>query len=179
MVDREARRKYAVLIRQFVSGRMTNDEYEDRVDGITYDKRDHAILEVYLLIWTCYDDLKTHRLTKQWRLDRPARRQVAQAVLFLQSDAEYQWPNNLWDGWVFLVTAFCVVLLFALLPETPLFIRLGMSVPLVVAWQCYERWQARRREKAADESAWPFLRQADLDEAARQPRLLNGKLAGH
>ena len=120
-------------------------------------------------------------MTEQWRLDHSARRQAVQAILFLQNNQEYEWRKHLWDGSVFLITAICILLLFALLPETPLLTRFAWSAPLVVAWQCYEQWQKTRKQTrkqsvtVGDKEAWPFLRQADLAEAVRHPRLLSGK----
>jgi len=161
-------------MRQFISGRMTSDEYEQRFFDLCVNKKDPALLEIFNEADALCEDARPNKLTQQWRLNNDERRRVAQAVLFLQSDAEYLWSEKLWDGSVFLITAFCVVLLFALLPETPLLIRFAMSVPLVAAWQWYERWQWKRSVIVGDKEAWPFLRQADLEEAARHPRLLNG-----
>ena len=174
MVDQEARRKYAELTRQFISGRMTTDEYESRFDTIEYDKNDQVIREVYRQVWFLYDDLRPHRMTKSHRLNRKGRHIIARFVLFLQSDQEYSWPKKLWDGSVFLVTAFLVVLLFALFPETPIILRGSIATLLVTAWLNYERWRIKRWEKSGDFEAWPFLQYADLEEARRHPRLLNG-----
>ena len=45
------------LTRQFISGRMTNDEYESGFDTIEYDKNDQVIREVYRQVWFLYDDV--------------------------------------------------------------------------------------------------------------------------
>lgn len=176
MVDQEARREYAEIVRQFTSGRMTVEEYEDRFLAIRINKKDPALPEICDTLSALYDEARPNRLTKQWRLDHDAQRRVAQTVLFLHSDQEYQWRKKLWDGSVFMVTAFFVLLLFALFPETALIIRAGVATVLVSGWITYERWQAKRQERKemGDTGAWPFLHQADLDEAARHPRLLNG-----
>ena len=178
MVDQEARRRYAELVRQFISGRMSLDEYEDRFANLHNDK-DLALREVWNFLASLCEDAYPQRMTQQWRLDRSARRQAAQAILFLQTDQEYEWRRPLWDGSVFLITAFVVFLIFALLQETPLLLRLAFSAPLLAAWQWYEQWQRKRKRSifAGDTDAWPFLRQADLAEAVRHPRLLNGKKA--
>ena len=178
MVDQEARRRYAELVRQFISGRMTNEEYEARFEAIECNTNDPAVFEAYHQVWFLYDDIKTHRMTGAHRLDRAGRRTIARMVLFLHSDEEYQWLTDLWNGSVFLITALLVVLLFALFPETALINKAVIAAVLTSAWINYERGQRTRRENrykmAGDTGAWPFLRQADLDEAARHPRLLNG-----
>ena len=94
MVDQKARRKYAELVRQFISGRMTNDEYEDRYEAIQQNKSDTAIGEIYHQLWFLYDDIQTHKMTGTHRLDREGRKTVAKTILFLQSDNEYQWPKD-------------------------------------------------------------------------------------
>ena len=175
MVDRKARREYAQLVRQFISGRMTNDEYEQKFFGLRATKKDTALVKIFMEVDTLCEDAYPNKLTQRWQLNNDERRRVAQAVLFLQSGAEYRWLDKLWDGSVFLITAFFIFLLFALLQETPLLIRFAVSVPLVAAWQWYEQWQRKQSAIVGDKEAWPFLHQADLEAARRQPRLLNGK----
>ncbi len=46
MVDQMARRQYGELVRQFTSGRMTTDEYEQRYIAIRFNKKDLAVSEV-------------------------------------------------------------------------------------------------------------------------------------
>lgn len=179
MVDQNARCEYAQLVRQFISGRMTNDEYEQRFFSLCAHKEDSALVEIFTEVDTLCEDARPNKLTQCWQLNNDARRRVAQAVLFLQSDAEYQWSEKLWDGSVFLITAFCVLLLFALLPETSLSVRFAASVPLIAAWQWYEQWQRRRSVIVGHKEAWPFLHQADLEAARRRPRLLNSKRTTH
>lgn len=175
MVDQKARREYAQLVRQFVSGRMTNDEYENRFEAIENDRNDRAFGAVHFELWFCYDDIQTHKMNGRYRLDREGRRTVAQVVLFLQSNQDYPWPKQLWDGSVFLAAAFLVVLAFALFPETAMITRTGTASIVTLAWVGYERRRARKWEASGDKEAWPFLHQADLEAARRQPRLLNGK----
>ena len=175
MVDQAARREYAELVRQFISGRMSLDEYEDRFGSLQFNKKDRALWEVWNFMASLCGDAYPQKMTEPWRLDPSARRHASQAILFLQTDQEYEWSKKLWDGSVFLITAFVVFLIFALPPEAPLLIHLALSAPLVAAWQWYEQWQRKRkRSVVGDKEAWPFLRQTDLAEAVRHPRLLNG-----
>ncbi len=156
---------------------MTNVEYEERQGQISAPK-DPALREIASEIWLLYDDNFTHRMTGTHRLTGESRRGVARAVLFLHSDCEYGWPETVWDGSVFLITAFLIVLQFALLPETSMAVRGSIGTVLLGLWVWYERkyYQKRQQqqEKAGDVDAWPFLRRAELDEAVRSPRLLSG-----
>ncbi len=181
MVDREARRKYAELVRQFISGRITNDEYEERFDAIRCDSDDFAIGEVYHQVWFLYDDMKTHRMTGTHRLDWEGRRATARIVLFLQSDTEYLWPKDGWFGEARMLLIFAAgistVFLLGLFPNNPLLI-VSMAVLVGVLLFTYYtvrmireglRWKAH-----GNTDVWPFLHQKDLDEAVRHPKLLNG-----
>lgn len=92
-VDVIARRKYARLLRSLVTGRITNFEYEDRVNKTVDFQNDRAIWAVYRYAWYLYDDLHTCRLTGPNALTKEARREVAKWLLFLYTDLEYQWPS--------------------------------------------------------------------------------------
>lgn len=178
MVDREGRRQYGQLIRQLASGRMTIEEYEDKCWGIPDRQNDPAIREIELEILLLCEGSAADQKTGRPKLSREARRNVARAVLFLQSDKEYRWPKEVWDGSVFLITAFLLVLLFVVLPDPAFAVKVGVAVELGLLWIEYERMQARRqhnkREAAGDTDVWPFLRRAELEDAVRRPRLLNG-----
>lgn len=180
MVDREARRQYGELLRQFISGRMTNDKYEERSSAIKCDANDPAVIETYYQAWFLYDDIKTHRMTGTHRLNREGRRTIARAVLFLQSDQEYGWPKD--SGFGILMTLFLVadvavgLLLLALFPDK-FMLTLGAFAclgALAVAYSSIRMILEKRLWAATgDVDAWPFLRHSDLEEATRHPHLLN------
>ena len=52
MIDRPSRNKLATAIRQYVSGRITNDNLDD----IEIDWRDSGALAVKERAWSLYDD---------------------------------------------------------------------------------------------------------------------------
>ncbi len=56
MADRDARRVYAELVRQFISGRMTNDEYEERFEQLKLENLDPAVDKILYQVWGLYDD---------------------------------------------------------------------------------------------------------------------------
>ena len=181
MVDREARRQYAQLLRQFISGRMTNDEYEKRFDSIQASVGDPAVWEAYHQIWITYDDYYTHRMTRAHRLTGEDRRSVARMVLFLHSDREYGWPvGQSWGCLLAFLLAADFWAAVSAVDRWPGFAMLAVSagglvaVPLLVCAIVLHLCTKRRREAAGDTDVWPFLRQAELDKAMRQPRLLNG-----
>ncbi len=85
MVDVEARRRAAQLLRQFRAGSLTNDQLEDRFPT----GKDEAVGEVFRRVWYLYDDLHEHTFV-------PSPEAVAlleRCADFLDSDAqEYGWP---------------------------------------------------------------------------------------
>ncbi len=94
MIDRAARNKLAELIRSFIAGRLTNEEFEDRL----CDSKDPAIHAVsFIGIWPLYDDFQEHQLTGEWSLTKEERHEVARWIMFLKTDCEYEWPRR--DGW--------------------------------------------------------------------------------
>ena len=182
MVDQEARRTYAELVRQFISSRMTNDEYEEKFEQLKLENLDPAVYEIFYQVWGLYDDYSTHRMTGDYHLDRVGRRQIAQAVLFLQSDYEYQWPRDGGYGCLlFLLLAIYAVATAALLSCLPssslliLYVSAGLCSTTTAMLLLKSRQEGQRWQKAGDADAWPFLTQADLAEARRHPQLLAGK----
>lgn len=84
------RTKYAQILRQFVSGRMTTDEYENHF--FEFERQfnyDPAAWAVFAAVWHLYDDIWPHRMAGAHRLDRTTRRRIAQFILFLRSGAQY------------------------------------------------------------------------------------------
>jgi len=181
MVDYEARREYAELLRQFISGRMTNAEYESRYEKIKPHADDRAVAEVYHQVWFLYDDIQTQRMTGQHRLDRAGHREIAKTILFLQNGQEYVWPLNSFLallGCLGLMLPWAVIFMLGLLPNHIMWV-LWISAGIGLLYACIYgmvRWQAHRRwNETGEVAAWPFRRQADLEEAIRHPHLLNGK----
>lgn len=89
MVDIEARKKAAEIVRQFVSGRMENFEFEESMP-VTKDEGVKAIEDT---LWCFYDDFRTHKLRDEWAPDEEYKCKMVRWVLFLQTEEKYQWPR--------------------------------------------------------------------------------------
>lgn len=89
----DERRQYAELIRQFLSGRMTNHQYEDRCDAIL-DNADTAVGQVYYELWTSYCDLREHYVGLKHGMSRDARHTAARWIMFLHSNRPYEYPTS-------------------------------------------------------------------------------------
>ncbi len=87
-VDPAARRALATALSGLAAGRLTNDQFEDRIPSSS----DRAVSELARSAWMLYDDMFEHRLVGNRRLPREGRREVAKWILFLRSDHPYTWP---------------------------------------------------------------------------------------
>jgi hypothetical protein len=148
MIDREARRQVAELLRHLVSGQITNDEFEDR---LPQGSADRGVSEISSEAWYLYSDLWEHRLVGEQRLSPEARTSVARTVLFLQSDREYEWP------------------------EWPFGSRFLSALLRLFTLGVFGRGAKARYEKAGDIGVWPFLRREDYEAALQAPPYLSGR----
>ena len=88
IVDSAARRAAAQVLRAFISGRMTNDDFEEQIP-LTDDPGIHAVWDG---AWHFYDDMRTHKLIGRRKLDTEARRLCVRWLLFLDNNFPYRWP---------------------------------------------------------------------------------------
>jgi len=148
MVDRDARDRMALLLRRLVTGRITNDEFEDEIPR---SPADPAVTAIYRHgAWGLYSDLHQHRLVGRLRLPREERREVARFILFLKSDLEYEWTSpGLLQGLLWTVAGL-----------------------LTLGWT--HRLYRRRLGRQGEVRVWPFLRQEDFERAVRSPCYLAG-----
>lgn len=147
MIDKASRRKLTEKLRQFVSGRITNYQYEDMTPRRSPDK---AIWAIQQRVWTVYDDLHEHILTGKWALNKEGRAIVSRYILFLHSNFEYEWPKHPSEN---------------ILGKILSLFSLGLIPRLF--WN--KKWN-----QSGNIKAWPFISQKDLNRAKRKPRLLNG-----
>lgn len=150
MIDRESRTQLAELVRHLVAGRITNDEFEDR---LSLHSADPAVWEIFSSgAWCLYSDNREYRLTGKYRLSKETRREVAKWILFLKTDFEYEWPR---------LGRFRSLLLL-----------LGNLFTVGLFSVVYRRYFRR----FGDWEVWPFLRRSDYDSALKQPPYFTGAL---
>jgi hypothetical protein len=150
-VDRKARDKFAELLRHFVAGQITNDEFENQAP---LSSKDLAIGEIWwIAVWPLYDDFEEHTLTEKYRVLDDERREIAKCVLFLKTDQEYQWPRH--------------STLKQLLGDLRYLVSFG-RVPVYSSKELLDA-------AAGNLEAWPFIRLKDLETARRRPPYLAGK----
>lgn len=96
MTDRDSRDRLAFALRQFASGLVTNDEFDDKAFAAFSHRRDDpALAELATYGWLHYDDMRTYRLRGRYALSPEERKSIARAVLFLKTDQEYVHGNSL------------------------------------------------------------------------------------
>jgi hypothetical protein len=146
MVDEIARRRLAELARHLATGRITNDDFEDK-RPLSSERALHDIHHYGL--WPLYDDFITHRLTGKWALSPDSRAWVARIILFLRSGQAYRYPP---------LTGFRAlpVLLVSL---------------VTLGW--FGRFWVRHKWSLGDQAVWPFFSRADYEQALAHPVYLN------
>jgi len=154
-VDTNARKAGALALRRFMSGKITNYDFE----ALMPETADPAISSIWETAWYYYSDLKKHKLIGSHRLHPEARKQWAKWILFLDSDLPYQWAEtgehlndpqeNQRKGWMLSLKRF------------------GGRGPLTGA--------STQKISTAQFAAWPFFSQKDYRHALRAPTRLNFK----
>ena len=89
MIDRISRDKLAETLRQYVSGRVTNDTLDD----LKTNNEDYGVKAIKDAAWFLYDDLYEHKAVGKDRIEKDNRHEVSKWIIFLQSDEEYLWPR--------------------------------------------------------------------------------------
>lgn len=150
-VDRHARARAAQILRDFVSGKISNDQFAGECPRTD----DLAVHAIWNTAWLFYDDFKEHKLTGRYRLPPDQKRACVRWILFLHSDLPYEWPDLTLPGAD-----------PAARVERSVFRRLfSMSNPI-------DEEQATRFLSAGHYPVWPFLRVADYKRTLSSPRLL-------
>jgi len=92
----ELRHRLSQDLRRLVTGRMTNDDFDDAYYDSYMDSDDLAIREISRFGWSLYssDVLFSYKLRGRHRVSDSARKTAAHAVLFLQTENAYGYPET-------------------------------------------------------------------------------------
>jgi hypothetical protein len=152
MIDRTARDQLSRNLRSLVSGKISNDRFEDGIPKTA----DPAIAAIQSMAWLLYSDLKEHRLVGSDSIGPSERREVLRWVLFLDSDFEYLWPRM----------------------QRPGLQPLRQVRPALTRWlhwpNAISSKQAADFLATGDHDAWPFVSRVQYKQALRSPRRLAG-----
>lgn len=191
MINSELRAELAQDIRRLATGRMTNDEFDDRYYEVYEPSDDRAIHAIARFCYGLYssDLLLPIRLRGRYALDRETKKAVARCVLFLRTGNEYGWPafpdalsSRCLAGLAFslgfpagVALALIAIALVLVDPQPLAFQLLGIGLALAAAcfWFGYlrptvskEEWQ--RYTGTGDFDCWPFLQRESFESARRR-----------
>ena len=104
MIDRTQRDAARRVLRSFIGGEITNDDFEAQFPRSV---EDSAIPAIKANVWMLYSDLRQHKLTGKHTPNAENRAILERCVLFLETDLEFKWPvpkisltnilTNLWS----------------------------------------------------------------------------------
>ena len=146
MIEQKQRNEYAQLLRNFLSGKVTNFEYENIFENIDFNS-DEAINQIYCEMWYTYCDLNEHKLNEEDRgfENRESREAIVRFILFLHSEYEYEWPiSSIKEELLRILT----------------FGKKGISE------------EKKLKNKLGDREVWPFYKKLDYEHALSNPNLL-------
>jgi hypothetical protein len=89
MVDVRSRASAAKLIREFIEGRITNDEFDEQYP---HRSSDPALQNIWRYLWLFWDDRQSHTLQGEHGLSPAQRALWERCVTFLQTGVEYAGP---------------------------------------------------------------------------------------
>jgi hypothetical protein len=191
----EFRRRYAELLRQFISGRVNTDGYEDRFfEMVDRDGPEEAVWAVFASVWHLYDDITPHFMTdSRHRVSPELRRRVARWIVFLRSRAPIadvpedpkDAPRKTLFRCAALALAVGVVFVFAVLAGS---MPLGQAIlysgglavvgarllALIAGDRALEPEVAARAFTPDDSDPWPFQTAEALAAAVARPTYLHG-----
>jgi hypothetical protein len=198
MIDLDVRRQLSQNVRRLVTGRMTNDDFDDIYYEVYAASADRAVREISAFCYGLYssDLLGTYRLRGWHAVDPATRDAAARAVLFLRSGREYEWPDRPDNPGLRLLAGFAMFLgipagAALLLICIPLILSgsvdfggtlallglavLGASVAFTLWWPrlLSREWEAF--QNSGDHDVWPFLRCADFDGARQSCHMFRGR----
>jgi hypothetical protein len=89
MVDRIQRDATSRVLRSFIDGAITNDEFEAQFPR---SDEDSALPAIKANVWMLYSDLHRHKLTGKHEPNAETRALLERCVLFLETNLEFEWP---------------------------------------------------------------------------------------
>ncbi len=164
MVDRELRKQYVEILRNFAAEIITVDQYEDLSDDVNGTK-DEGLGAIWSSVWCLYVDFRTERLRGEWALDRLSRPRMAGCILFLGSDEEFFWQTRFREG-----ASGCLPGILFVLMNTVSF---GFCIPLIRKYQIKLQCELRLN-KFGDLKCWPFLNYSQFEVAKRRAMYFAG-----
>lgn len=189
MIDRDVRHELSQDLRRLVTGRMTNDEFDEAFCERYAQSADVAIREISRFGAGLYSSnaLLPYRLRGPHAVDSRTRRKCAYAVLFLQTNLEYAYPETpesfvdlmmgcAWFNGGLVGIGFLLMALLGFVGRDIAVVGGCVMVGVAILGICYGiRWFQQRTfrrflhafNSAGDDSVWPFTG-TESDQKARR-----------
>lgn len=136
-MDRENRDLGVVALRDFLEGRITNEEFVKRFPKCN----DRALSAVFYFVWGQFSDLRAHTLTGR-DSPQPERRIILErCYLFLTTDLQLEWP----------------------VPKPSI----AKGVLSMIGLGRWYRSAEEEYKSKGDFAVWPFYRRSDYDAHAQ------------
>jgi len=140
LVDRASRDVGAIVLRDLIDGRITNDEFMSSFPRGS----DLALLAVLDFAWRQFSDLRVHTLTGRDSPTPERQAMLERCLLFLSTDLEFEWPS----------------------PRHSIGRQL---LQVLTLGRCF-RLSAEEYKSKGEFEVWPFLRRGDYEAHAQRPR---------
>jgi hypothetical protein len=206
MIDSELRQRLSQDLRRLVTGRMTNDQFDNACEDNYDDAIDLAVTRIAEFGYCLYSsDLPfPYRLRGRHALSASTRRTAARCVLFLRTEYEYEWPEyppmpfaSFCRGLAFpfgvslgIALLICSVpMLLMQLDGTPLFVGIALAGFTTLAsslWYSFGRIGNRsvlrspnwvRWRNSGDYDVWPFRQREEFYAARMSVAVLHDSLS--
>jgi len=152
MIDRTARDRLSRNLKRLISGKISNDQFENSTPDAGGDP---GIIALADMAWLLYSEMKEHRLVGRYSIEPSTRREVLRWIMFLDSDIEYRWRRISLPG---------------LSPAR----RVRPLPTRLFSFNTVSRERAAEFLAAGDHDAWPFISRSEYKLALKHPRWLAG-----
>ena len=192
MVDQEARAELRIALRRLVTGRMTNDQFDDLYFEQWENSEDGAVKDIAEFGYGLYSsDVFPYRLKGCYAASPEERKYASRCILFLYTDRTYEWPELHGRGvpgcfvmldWIcgMLGVALLIIAGFGALARdasivwslgTAGIFALSISVASLYLFGNIDFRRQKELELHGEFEVWPFLRQSDLEKSKQVVQL--------
>jgi hypothetical protein len=140
-IEQTQRRFGADILRQFIAGEITNEQFHRNFPRSTSDA---ALNAIFRGAWVTYSDLREYRLVGKDTPSEMVRAILERCRLFLTTDLPFEWPE----------------------PK----ISMLAGILNLLSFGSISRRSEARLGKLGEVDYWPFIRKSDYTAALRQER---------
>lgn len=142
MTTAQTQRRFgADLLRQFIAGEITNDQFHR---NFPRNESDAALKAIFRGAWVTYSDLREYRLVGKDTPSEKVRATLERCQLFLTTDLPFEWPE----------------------PK----LKILAGIMNLLSFGSIARRSEEQLRKIGEVDYWPFIRKSDYTAALTQER---------